>query len=147
MNSLTPHSVDDALRGFIDTHSPHEITANLDLINKWLATLNHYPSIMLKYTLVHQSKTLQRIYIKSIVDELRQANDSDLDSYLFGPLSIGYRGTGKDLLEPESKKVVVDYLQEVHYKYTEKGIKDNLQDFHRASTAPYYFELMNNMGI
>lgn len=144
--SLTPHTTDDALRGFIDTSSPDEIIANLDLVNKWLLTLNHYPSIMLKYSLVFKSKELQSIYIKSIVEELRKANDSDLDSYLFGPLSIGYQGTGKNLLEPESKKVVTDYLKEVHYKYTKKGIKDNPKDFHRGTTAPYYFELLKNMG-
>ncbi|MFA6302753.1 MAG: hypothetical protein WC627_06430 [Legionella sp.] len=145
--SLTSKMADDAIRGFIDTHSPEEIMANLDKINKWLPTTNHYSSIMLKYTLVYKSKELQHIYIKSIVDELREANDSDLDSYLFGPLSIGFQGSGKDLLEPESKQVVVDYLKEVRYKYTAKGIKSNPDDFHRSTTAPYYFELIKNMGM
>ena len=97
--------------------------------------------------LVYKSKTLQPIYIKSIVNELREANNSDLDSYLFGPLSIGYQGTGKNLLEPKSKQVVIDYLKEVRYKYTGQGIKANKDDFHRATTAPYYFELIKNMGI
>ncbi|OCH98162.1 hypothetical protein A8135_12945 [Legionella jamestowniensis] len=145
--SLTPHTTDDALRGFIDISSPDEILANVPQINKWLSTLNHYPSIMLKYSLLFKSKELQRIYIQSIVDELREANNSDLDSYLFGPLSMGYQGTGKNLLEPESKKVVMDYLKEIKYKYTEKGIKDNPKDFHRATTAPYYFELLKHMSI
>ena len=145
--SLTSKIADDGIRGFIDTHSPKEIMANLDKINKWLPTTGHYSSIMLKYTLVYKSKELQHIYIKSIVNELREANNSDLDSYLFGPLSIGYQGSGKGLLEPESKQVVVDYLKEVRYKYTSKGIKSSPDDFHRTTTAPYYFELIKNMGI
>jgi len=115
---LNSKMVDDGIRGFIDTHSAEEIMANRDKIDKWLPTTGHYSSIMLKYTLVHKSKDLQRIYVKSIVNELRQANSSDLDSYLFGPLSIGYQGTGKNLLEPESKQVIVDYLRDVRYKYT-----------------------------
>ena len=102
---------------------------------------------MLKYSLVHKSEELQPIYMKSIVNELRMANDSDLDSYLFGPLSIGYEGSGKNLLEPNSKQIIVEYLKEVQYKYTLKGIKASPDDFHRSTTAPYYIELVKNMGI
>nr|UVT38024.1 hypothetical protein cemce18_00020 [uncultured bacterium] len=145
--SLNSKMADDTIRGFIDTHSSEEIMANLDKIDKWLPTTGHYSSIMLKYTLVHKSKELQRIYIKSIVAELRKANNSDLDSHLFGPLSMGYQGTGKNLLEPESKQVVVDYLKEVRYKYTTQGIEAAPKDIHRNTTAPYYFELIKNMGI
>jgi hypothetical protein len=145
--SLTSKMADDGLRGFIDTHSPEDIMANLDKINKLLPMVGHYSSIMLKYTLVYKSKMLQRIYVKSIVDELREANNSDLDSYLFGPLSIGYEGTGKNLLEPESKQVVIDYLKDVQYKYTLKGIKASPNDIHRSTTAPYYFELIKKMGV
>jgi len=145
--SLNSKMADDAIRGFIDTHTSEEIMMNLDKIDKWLPTTGHYSSIMLKYTLVHKSKELQRIYIKSIVAELRKANNSDLDSYLFGPLSMGYQGTGKNLLESESKQVVVDYLKAVRYKYTPQGIKAAPTDTHRNTTAPYYFELIKNMGI
>ncbi|WP_242601997.1 hypothetical protein [Legionella yabuuchiae] len=145
--SLNPKMADDAIRGFIDTHSSEEIMISRDKIDKWLPTTGHYSSIMLKYTLVHKSKDLQPIYIKSIVDELRKANNSDLDSYLFGPLSIGYQGTGKNLLEPESKQIVADYLKEVRYKYTPQGIKANPKDTHRNTTAPYYFELIKHMGM
>jgi hypothetical protein len=70
-----------------------------------------------------------------------------LDSYLFGPLSMGYQGFGKNLLEPESKQVVEDYLKQVQHKYTSQGIKANPKDTHRSTTAPYYFELIKNMGI
>ncbi|MDP1602849.1 MAG: hypothetical protein Q8M03_06245 [Legionella sp.] len=145
--SLNSKMADDAIRGFIDTHSAEEVMANREKIDKWLPTTGHYSSIMLKYTLVHKSNDLQHIYIKSIVEELREANNSDLDSYLFGPLSIGYQGTGKNLLEPESKQVIVDYLKEVHHKYTPQGIKADSKDTHRNTTAPYYFELIKNMGI
>jgi hypothetical protein len=144
--SLNPKMADDVIRGFIDTHSTEEIMANLDKINKLLPTVGHYSSIMLKYTLVHKSKELQKIYIKSIVEELREANNSDLDSYFFGPLSIGYQGSGKNLLEPESKQIVADYLKEVRHKYTSQAIKANPKDTHRATTAPYYFELIKYMG-
>lgn len=145
--SLNSKMADDVLRGFIDTHSSEEIMANRDKMDKWLPTTGHYSSIMLKYTLVHKSKELQPIYIKSIINELRKANNSDLDSYLFGPLSMGYQGTGKNLLEPESKQMVVDYLKEVRSKYTVQGIKANPDDTHRSTTAIYYFELIKNMGI
>jgi len=66
---------------------------------------------------------------------------------LFGPLSMGYQGSGKNFLEPESKQMVADYLKEVRYKYTDQGIKSNRNDTHRRSTAPYYFELLKNMEI
>lgn len=144
--SLTQHMADTGVRGYIDTHTADEITSNVDKINESLKHVNHHSSVMLKYTLTFKSKELQKIYMKSLVNELKIANDSDLDSYLFGPLSIGYQGTGKNLLEPEAKQVVVDYLKEVQYKYASKGIKANPDDFHRSTTAPYYFELIKNMG-
>lgn len=144
---LNQKSADWVTMGFIDTHSADETLQNLDKIDAQLTTATHPASITLKYKLVHKSKELQSIYIKSIVDELRAANNSDLDSYFFGSLAIGYQGTGKNLLDPESKQIVVNYLDEVHYKYTSKGIKANPDDFHRGATAPYYFELIKNMGI
>lgn len=143
---LNQHCADWATMGFIDTHTPDEIIQNLDKIDTQLATATHPASITLKYKLVHKSKTLQPIYIKAIVDELRAANNSDLDSYFFGPLAIGYQGTGKNLLDPESRQTVINYLEEVRYKYTSKGIKANPDDFHRGTTAPYYFELLKHMG-
>lgn len=145
--SLNPKMADDAIRGYIDTHSAEEIMASLDKINKWLPATGHYSSIMLKYTLVFKSKELQSIYVKSIIDELRKANNSDLDSYLFGPLSIGYQNSGSKLLEPASKQIVLDYLTEVGYKYTPKGIKDNPEDIHRRTTAPYYIALIKYMSV
>lgn len=144
---LNSKMADDAIRGFIDTHSAEEIMANLGKIDKWLPITGHYSSIMLKYSLVHKSNALQLIYIKSIVKELREANNSDLDSYLFGPLSIGYQGTGKNLLEPQSKQVIVNYLKEVRYKYTTQGIQAAPEDTHRRTTAPIYFELIKYMDI
>lgn len=142
---LNQRCADWATMGFIDTHTADETLQNLDKIDAQLATATHPASITLKYKLVHKSKKLQSIYIKSIVDELREANNSDLDSYFFGPLAIGYQGTGKNLLEPESKQIVINYLDEVRYKYTSKGIKANPGDFHRGTTAPYYFELLKHM--
>lgn len=144
---LSQHSANWATTGFIETHSSEEILQNLDKIDSQLLVAGHYASIMIKYSLIFKSKQLERIYIKSIVDELRVANNTDLDSYLFGPLSIGYQGTGKNLLEPESRQMVAEYLKAVRYKYTPQGIKANPKDFHREITAPYYFELIKNMGI
>ncbi|KTC65755.1 Uncharacterised protein (plasmid) [Legionella adelaidensis] len=144
---LNQHCAGWATMGFIDTHTADETIQNLDNIDTQLAIATHSTSIMLKYKLVHKSKVLQPIYIRSIIDELREANNSDLDSYFFGPLAIGYQGTGRTLLEPESKQMVINYLNEVRYKYTSKGIKANPDDFHRGTTAPYYFELREHMGI
>lgn len=144
---LNQRCADWATMGYIDTHKADEISQNLDKIDAQLAVATHPASITLKYKLVHKSKELQAIYIQSIVDELRAANDSDLDSYFFGPLAIGYQGTGVNLLEPDAKQIVINYLNEVNYKYTPEGIAENPDDFHRGSTAPYYFELIQNMGI
>ncbi|WP_298624239.1 hypothetical protein [uncultured Legionella sp.] len=144
---LNQRCADWATMGFIDTHTADETLQNLDKIDTQLAVATHPASITLKYKLVHKSKELQSIYIQSIVDELREANNSDLDSYFFGPLAIGYQGTGKNLLEPDPKQIVIKYLNEVRYKYTSKGIKANPEDFHRDTTAPYYFELIETMGI
>ena len=145
--SLSPSMIDDGLRGYIDTHSADEIIINLSRIDKWLPTLNNYSSIMLKYSLVLKSKQLQSIYIKSIIDELRKQNNSDLDSYFFGPLSIHCKGLCENLVEPDSMQLIIDYLNEVHYKYTLEGIKENPSDFHRGTTAPYYLELSKIMGL
>lgn len=145
--SLTSKSTNTAIRGFLDLHGAEEIMENLDVIDTLLPKTDHYSSIMLKYSLVHKSKELQRIYIKSIINELREANNSDLDSYLFGPLSIGYSGTGKGLLDPDSRQLILEYLNDVRYKYTTDGINANPEDFHRRTTAPTYFELIKNMEI
>jgi len=142
--NLTSKSADTALRGFIDTHSPEEIMSSHRRMDALLLSTNHYSSVMLKYSLVHKSKALQRIYIKSIITELREANNSDLDSYLFGPLTIGYEGTGKDLLDSDSKQIVIDYLKEVRYKYIPK---ENSSDSHASVTAPLYFKLCKAMSI
>ena len=144
---LNPKLADDVIRGYIDTHSPEEILKNRNKIDKWLPITGHHASIMLKYSLVHKSTEVQKIYIKSIIKELREANHSDLDSYFFGPLSIGYENSGSDFLEPESKKIVIEYLRDVGYKYSDQGIESNSKDTHRVTTAPYYFELKKNMGF
>ncbi|WP_419386688.1 hypothetical protein [Legionella sp. 29fVS95] len=146
-NSLTPHMIDTGLRGFIDTHTADEITNRLDQINEKLTHVNHYSSVMLKYTLTFKSETLQKIYMKSLINELKIANDSDLDSYLFGPLSIAYQHRGKDLLAPESRQSVIGYLKQVRYKYAPQQSKASSNDPHRNTTAPYYFELIKVMGI
>jgi hypothetical protein len=138
---------DDAIRGYVDTHSPEEIIKNRNKIDKWLPITGHHSSVMLKYSLAFKSKELQAIYIKSIIKELRQANNANLDSYLLGPLSIGYQGKGDDLLEPESKQVVINYLKDIRYKYSKQGIRANPNDIHRVTTAPYYFELKKYMGL
>lgn len=144
---LNQRCADWATMGYIDTHTADETMQNLDKIDAQLAVATHPASITLKYKLVHKSKLLQYMYIQSIVDELRKVNDSDLDSYLFGPLAIGYQGTGENLLTPDSKQLIIDYLNEVSYKYSAKGIKAEPNDFHRGTTAPYYFELIKSMGI
>jgi hypothetical protein len=143
---LNPKCADWATMGFIDTHTADEVSQNLDKIDAQLAVANHTASITLKYKLVHKSKELQPIYIQSIIKELREANDADLDSYFFGPLAIGYEGTGKNLLDRESKELVIEYLKEVKYKYTKEGIA-NSDDLHRGSTAPSYYELIEKMGV
>ncbi len=145
--SQTQHIIDTGLRGYIDTHTADEIMNNLEKINEKLSGVNHYSSVMLKYTLTFKSKELQKIYMKSLVDELKSADDSDLDSYLFGPLSIAFQGADKDFLEPESKQEIIEYLKEVRHKYTPQGIKANPKDFHRSTTAPYYFELSKSLGL
>ena len=149
LNAKSLHSkmADDVIRGYIETHAPEEIMVNRGNIDKWLSNVDHYSSIMLKYTLVHQSKALQQIYIKSIVDELREANSADLDSYLFGPLSIGYQHSGENLLEPTVRQMIIDYLKEVRPKYTSQDIKVHLTNPHRSITAPYYFKLIKQLGI
>ena len=145
--TLNQHSSGDAALGFIQTHSADEIMLNLDKIDAQLKRATHNDSIIIKYSLVYMSKKLQTIYIKSIVQELREANSADLDDYFFGPLSIGYNGTGKDLLLPESQDLVIDYLKEVRYKYTAQGIQDNIKDPSRGITSIDYFNLLKAMDI
>lgn len=144
--TLTSKQVDDAVRGFIDTHTAEEATLNQANIDKWLQKTNHYSSVMLKYTLAHKSADLQEYYIKSIIEELREANNSDLDSYFFGPLSIGYTNSGSLFLEPGSRQAVIKYLKEVRHKYSKQPSVSLAEDIHKNTTAPYYFELIKSMG-
>ena len=145
--TLTPKAADNAIRGFIDLHTTDEVMSNIQQINSQLSHINHTSSIMLKYSLIHKSRKLQPIYMESLVKELHDTNDSDLDSYLFGPLSLAYESVGKNLLEPKSRQIVVNYLKEVRYKYIPSNmIKASLKDPHRSTTAPYYFDLIKNMG-
>jgi hypothetical protein len=143
---LTSKAADNVIRGFIDLHTTDEIMSNTQQINSQLSQINHTSSIMLKYSLIHKSKKLQPIYMESLVKELHDANDADLDSYLFGPLSLAYQAMGNNLLTPKSKQIVVDYLKEVQHKYMPSNIiKASMEDPHRSTTAPYYFELLKNL--
>ncbi|MGV3739794.1 MAG: hypothetical protein ACO1N3_00670 [Gammaproteobacteria bacterium] len=144
---LSSKAADNAIRGFVDLHSSDEIMSNIQQIDSQLSHVNHTSSIMLKYSLIHKSKQLQPIYMESLVRELQDSNDSDLDSYLFGPLSLAYQAMGKNLLEPKSKQIVVNYLKEVRYKYLPSNmVRASIEDPHRSNTAPYYFDLIKNMG-
>ena len=67
LKPLNMKAADNTIRGFIDTHSPQEISNSRKTIDARLLQASHYASIMLKYSLVHKSKELQPIYIKSIV--------------------------------------------------------------------------------
>ena len=144
---LNQHSSGDAALGFIQTHSIDDIMRNLDKIDAQLERSTHNDLVIIKYSLVYTSKRLQPTYNKSIVNELRAVNSADLDDYFFGPLGMGYNGTGKDLLLPECKEMVIDYLKEVHYKYTAQGIKDNKEDPSRGITSIDYFNLLRAMDI
>lgn len=144
---LTPKASDNAIRSFVDLHTTDEIINHTQQIDSKLSQVNHTASIMLKYSLIHKSKKLQPIYMESLVKELHDTNDSDLDSYLFGPLSLAYKAVGKNLLESKSKQIVVNYLKEVRYKYVpSNAVKASMNDPHRNTTAPYYFDLIKNMG-
>ena len=144
---LTSKASDNAIRGFVDLHTSDEIINHIQQIDLKLSQVNHAASIMLKYSLIHKSKKLQPIYMESLVKELHDTNDSDLDSYLFGPLSLAYKAVGSNLLESKSKEILVNYLKEVRYKYvTSNAVKANMNDPHRGTTAPYYFDLIKNMG-
>lgn len=145
--TLNATSAADVALGFIQTHSIDEITPNLEKIDAQLKVSAHHSSITTKYLLVHQSKELQTIYIKSILDELRAADSEELDDYFFGPLTIGYNGSGKDLLSPENTRLILDYLKEVHYKYSTKGIKINRQkEASHQITSTDYHKLLKAMG-
>jgi len=138
---------DNALRGYIDTHTSEEIIANKELVDAKLANLEtHEQSIMLKSALMFKSKDLQAIYTKSAVDELRHENKSDLDSYLFGPLSLAYK-EHLGFLSKDSENIVIDYLNEVQFKYTAMGILNDTEDFTRSTTAPYHAALSQALGV
>ena len=59
---------------------------------------------MLKLSLVGKSQALEKNYMPSIIKELRVANSSELDSFLFGALVKAYQSNNTDVLQPESKK-------------------------------------------
>ncbi len=145
--TLSRNINDDALRGFIDTHSSDEIIASKELVDFKLAHLPaHEISIMLKSALMFKSPELQRIYTGSVVTELREVSKSDLDSYLFGPLSLAYKAH-PEFLTKESENLVSDYLIEVQFKYSTKGIVSDKEDFTRSTTAPYHAALSQALGI
>lgn len=149
---LNQQRADWAVMAFLSLYNADEITKNLDKIDIQLASMAHHASILNKYSLVFVSKELQTIYIKSILDELRSINNSEIDDYFFGPLSIGYTGSGKDLLLPENTQLIIDYLKEVHDKYTDKGIKEGIKtgiksEQSRGMTSMDYNHLLKAMDI
>jgi hypothetical protein len=101
---------------------------------------------MLKYALIFKSEELQGAYAESLINELRSNNNSDLDSYLFGPLSIAFQQKN-DFLSEKSKEVIKEYLAEVKDKYSEKGINSSAEDFTRSTTAPYHAALSQALGV
>ncbi|MDF1826812.1 MAG: hypothetical protein P1U39_00815 [Legionellaceae bacterium] len=141
---VSPASSNDVALGFIQTHSIDQIMENLDAIDAQLKVSSHHDSVMTKYMLVHESKALQDIYIQSILDELREASSVELDDYFFGPLAIGFNASGKALLSPENTKLIMDYLNEVDFKYTTHGIsKHSHTDPSYGITSMDYEHLRN----
>lgn len=80
--SINSRMANDVIRRFIEAHSPEEIIASLDRINKFLPTTGHYSSVMLKCSLVHKSKELQKIYIQRILFSISSSLSNILQLFL-----------------------------------------------------------------
>jgi hypothetical protein len=145
--TVVNQTASQVVRGFVDLHSSEEVQDNVAKINQLLVKMSHQSSIMLKMSLASKSRDLEKIYIKSIVLELRKTNNSDLDGFLFGPLSMAYKKTGPNVLASETRKEVIEYLKFVAHKYTNKALLDNKGDKYAGFTAPIYFELVKNIGM
>ncbi|MGQ3891772.1 hypothetical protein [Legionella sp. CNM-4043-24] len=137
-DKLTQKQAERGVQGYVDSHSADEVVANLDRINAALTQTNHVASIQTKYLLAFKSPRLQTLYIQSIVDELMAANDSDLDSYFLGPLSIGLENTGSSLLNLESQEIIRGFLRSRESRYSAEGIMANKKDHYRGMTAIEY---------
>jgi hypothetical protein len=135
---LTQKQADWGVLGFVQTHTADEVIANLDIINAALAQTNHVASIQNKYSLAFKSSKLQSLYMQSMVDELMIVDNSDLDSYLLGPLSMGLENTGVALLTPESQEIIRAFLRERETRYSAEGIIAHKKDYHRGITFGVY---------
>ena len=140
---INNQNADHTIRSYIDLNNAEDVLINQHKIDTLLTKVPHQSSIMLKNTLVKKSKRLEKIYIPSIIKELKEANDYDVDSYFFGPLNLTLQ-INKANLEPESKKMVLIFLNELQTKYSKEAINKN--NGHAAFTAPLYFQLLNRLN-
>ena len=66
---------------------------------------------------------------------------------IFWPFMALFFNCGFEIkLNPESRKELIQYLKDVEYKYTNKGLRENKKDHLAAYTAPTYVELVKLLG-
>lgn len=143
----TEREADAAASVFIDAFSPDEVMANLDRIDAALRVVTQKHAIQHRYSLMFKSPTLQARYMQAIVDQLVSAGDSDLDSFLFGPLSIGLENSGKTLLLPETQDILRGFLRLRAERYADEHLLDDKKDFFRLTTAPLYKQVRDIIGM
>lgn len=143
----TEREADAAASVFIDAFSADEVIANLDRIDTALRGLTQKHAIQHRYSLMFKSPKIQARYMQAIVDQLVSANDSDLDSFLFGPLSIGLENSGKGLLLPETQDILRGFLRLRAERYADEHLLDDGKDFFRLTTAPLYKQVRDIIGM
>lgn len=134
---------DHTIRSYIDLNNAEDVLKNRHKIDTLLTKVPHQSSIMLKNALVKKSKRLEEIYIPSIIKELKEVNDYDVDSYFFGPLNLALQ-INRAHLEPESKQMVLNFLNALQTKYSKEAINKN--NGHAAFSAPLYFQLLSRLN-
>jgi hypothetical protein len=84
--------------------------------------------------------------VKSIIVQLRKANDTDLDAFALTPFSMAYKNLGKGVLSEESRQELIGYLNYVKPKYTVKNATTS-SDLRMRLASKAYNDLISYIGM
>lgn len=129
---------DKVLRGYIDFSSASSLLNNKKAIDSILNDLEPHMNLGLKFELALKSKTLEKMYIRSMINFLSKKNDAEFDAMFFGLSKLWL----ESLKNKESTFAIKNYLNKVANKY--QGTEP--KGLHSQIAKRAYSDLMNKIS-